>query len=172
MTPHMLTLASHTCRWCQNYRKLQHVSFIQHWLSVEKDVLHCLIATDALHGNFFCCRIVVMRLKKKNLHIRRGAIGCCFTLFFFHQRINIFAEAVHCVASLELVLKSTHIFKEATDPVETKWEKANHEFGKKRVVGKAGTGLLLRAKLLFWWVSFFSKTPLLKKGKDDGNCLV
>lgn len=121
---------------------------------------------------FFCCRIVVMRLKKKKSpHTKRGN-RLLFTLFYFHQRINIFAENVHCITSLKLVLKSTHIFKETTDPVETKWEKANHEFGTRRVVDKAGSGLLLRAKLLFWWVSFFSKTPLLKKGKDDGNCLV
>lgn len=110
MTPHMLTLASHTCRWCQNYRKLQHVSFIQHWLSVEKDVLHCLIATDALHGNFFCCRIVVMRLKKKKSpHTKRGNRLLFHPFLFPSENKYIRRSCTLCCISRASAKKHTHL---------------------------------------------------------------
>lgn len=87
-----------------------------------------------------------------------------FAPLYFLQKINIITENVHRVTSLMLLSKATDILKESRfswnqirRDKSGVWEEASD--------GKASAGLLLRAKLLFWWVSYSPKPLSLKKGR-------
>lgn len=72
VTPSKPPLASRTGRSCQNLSKIQHVRSMQRQLSTEKDIHQCLIATDALLGNFLLWNCGHETNKKICTYTKRG----------------------------------------------------------------------------------------------------
>lgn len=116
----------------------------------------------------FCCKIVAMRLikkKKKAYTYTKGAIGCYFCPFLFPSKntylnrictLFYFSNA-NAERHTNLQRDSWSIWNQVKRDKSGVWEVESD--------GKASTGLLLRAKLLFWWVSFSPKLLSLKKGR-------
>lgn len=150
VTPSKLPLASCTGCSCQNHRKL-HVRSMQRQLSRERHSSMSYCNWCPLWENF-CRKIVAMRLikkKKKPTHIQKGQLVVIFAPFYFHQRIHILTEHVHCFTSLMLMLKGTQIFKETAGPFGIKWKETNQGSGKRRVMAKL-------AQVYFLGQSYFS----------------
>lgn len=93
--------------------------------------------------------------------------------FYSHQRIHIFAE------KCTLFYFPNASAKRQTNLQGDSWIGGGNQVRrdksgvwKEESNGKASTGLLLRAKLLFWWVSSSPKLLSLKRGRMMETALV
>lgn len=120
---------------------------------------------------FSCWKIVAMRVIKISAHIQKGVIGGYFCPFIFPTKNKHHNRKCTLGYFFKAPVKSRTNRQKETIQLKPNKRRQIRGLGRgERWQNSAG--LLLRAKLLFWWVSFSPKSLSLKKGRMMETTLV